>query len=398
MKKLALVIAVVFIAAFFVTPVTASDFSAGGQYRFEAVSVDNPRDTDTGVEKETYFDQRMRVAFSWKVNDNVSAQLRGDFAEFRWGDGYRPEAGGDTLMVDRAWVKINQGPLTLTVGQQGGDWGLGTLWSDQFQGIQADFAFNPVTLKLLYVKESEGGTDGNVLTDEGDNDDTDTYGASLLYACDAFSGGLSFATTKNGATNDTKTGYSLHVVAPLSDMFTLSGAGEIFSGDDGEGIDYAGTQLHAALDATFSDTIKGGVTVIWANDVDSNESQLTSIADDAVFKPLDYDGALAYNNGNFGGNTGIFDVSGAGYGVTAIVGDLQINVTEAVTLWAKLGYAEPNEDHNLNSKVYAVANIDYAWMPAVTLSGGVGYVAPDYDDTTNDDALIGATVQLSVSF
>ena len=51
MKKLALVLAITLIAAFSVTPVIASDFSAGGHYRFEAVS------SDPGAgQKSEYFD------------------------------------------------------------------------------------------------------------------------------------------------------------------------------------------------------------------------------------------------------------------------------------------------------------------------------------------------------
>jgi hypothetical protein len=394
MKKLALALAVLVIAAFFGTPVMASDFSAGGQYRFEVVS------NDPGVaEKSEYFDQRFRVAFSWKINDNVSAQLRGDFAEFQWGDGYRPEAGNDTLMIDRAWVKINQGPMTLTVGQQGGDWTHGMLWSDQFTGIHADFAFAPINLKLLYVKESEGGIAGNTLTDDGLNDDTDTYGINVGFASDMFSGGIAFATTRNGATDGDTKGYSLYFTAPIAN-FTLSGEGVVFNGDNGAGADYAGTQFFVALDAALTDTVKGGITVLWADDVDANEIQLTAISDDAVFKPLDYDGALAYNNGYLGGATAIFDVSGAGAGVVGIVGDLQMAATEALTLYAKIGYVQPNDDDktNLDSNFYGMANFDYAWMPAVTFSGGVGYISPDYDDNTADDATVKLTLQLSVSF
>jgi len=417
MKKLALVLAIALIAAFYVTPVIASDFSAGGTYRFEAVSKD-PGDG----EKSEYFDQRMRVAFNWKVNDNVSAQIRTDISEAAWGDGYRPEQGTDTLMVDRAWVKINQGPLTLTVGQQYGMFGLeGTLWGDQFQGIQAAIDLKPVTLTLVYVKESEGGLDtdvdvtvsyddegdvddvdvdlsggGNALTDDSFNDDTDTYGVSLGYANDAFSGGLSYATTRDEAANSDKSGVSLHVSIPVAN-FTISGEGNMYFGDDGAGEDYAGTQFWVALDGKFSDAWKGGVTAIWADDVDADESQLTAITDDANFVMLDWAGALGYNNSP-NPSCDIFDIADAHKGVMGVVGDLQFAASEALTLYAKLGYAEPNESDNLDSKIYALANFDYAWMPAVTFSGGVAYIAPEYDDDTNDDALVTLTFQLGVSF
>ncbi|MBC2703854.1 porin [Desulfobacula sp.] len=392
MKKLALVLAIALIAAFYVTPVIASDFSAGGTYRFEAVSKDPGE-----AEKSDYFDQRMRVAFNWKVNDNVSAQIRTDISEAAWGDGYRPEQGTDTLMVDRAWVKINQGPLTLTVGQQYGMFGLeGTLWGDQFQGIQAAVDLKPFTLTLVYVKESEGGTDGNVLTDDGANDDTDTYGVSVGYAGDAFSGGLSFATTVNGADDTDLSGLGLHFSIPVAN-FAINGEANTYFGDDGAGADYAGTQFWVALDGKFSDSWSGGVTAIWADDVDAGDTQVTNIVDDANFVMLDWAGALGYNNSP-NPSCDIFDVSGNGKGVMGVVGDIKFAASDALTLYAKLGYAEPNESDNLDSKIYALANFDYAWMPAVTFSGGVGYIVPDYNSDANDDALLTLTVQLGVSF
>lgn len=395
MKKLALVFALLLIAAFYVTPVMASEFSAGGHYRFEAV------DSDPGAngESRTYFDQRFRLAFNWAVNDSVSAQLRGDFAEFMWGDGYRPEQGTDTLMIDQAWVKIKQGPMTLKIGQQGGDWGLGTLWSDQFQGIQADFAFSPVTLKLLYVKESEGGLTGNVLTDDGINDDVDTYGVGLVFANDTFSGGISYV-YQDIATNDTDAdGISVYAIVPIG-MLTVSGEVTTFGGDAGGGNDFDGTEVHIDLSADISETFNAGVTALWADDVEGNDTQITAISDDSVFKPFDFDGALAYNNGYFGGATGIFDVAGTGSGVKGIVGHVKFAATEAITIYARLGYVEPNDTDktNLDSQLIALGSIDYAWMPAVTLSGGIGYVAPSYDDNTDDDPSLLTTVQLGVSF
>ena len=389
MKKLALVIAVVFIAAFFVTPVTASDFSAGGSYRFEAVS----KDPGAG-EKSEYFDQRMRVSFKWAVNDNVSAELRGDFAESTWGANYRPAAGHDTIMIDRATVNIKQGPLKLAVGIIEPNQGLGTIWSYQMQGIQADFAMNPLTLSLYYGKEAEG-----LKTDDGANDDTNLYAASLNYGSDVFSGGIHYATLRDEATNADKNGLGVHFVLPIGVM-TLQGELVTFDGDVNATTEWAGTQFHATLSAPFSETIKGGVTVLWADDVDSNETQATDVQDDANFVVLDFAGALGYNN--LAPGCSVFAPAGAaaGAGAMGIVGNIQFAASEALTLYGKLGYIEPKEDAltNLDSKFYAIANADYAWMPAVTLSAGISYVSPDYDDGSADDAEIVTTFQLGVSF
>jgi len=405
MKKLALAFAILLIAAFFVTPVTASDFSAGGAYRFEAVS------NDPGAgEKSEYFDQRFRVSFKWAVNDNVSAELRGDFAEMQWGDAYRPEAGNDRIMIDRATINLKQGPVNLLVGLIEPNLGLGTNWSYQMQGIQADFAFNPVTLTLIYGKESEGGLGshnattgattlaGNALTDDGANDDTNLFAGQLTYAADAFTAGIHAAFQDNAANDTDKNGLGFFFSAPIG-AGKLAGEIVTFNGDASATTEYAGTQFFIGYNTPVSETLSLGVEVIWAQDADANEVQITAVEDDANYTLLDWAGALGYNNAPLTG-CGIFDVSGDGAGVMGIVGNVKFSASEALTLYAKLGYFEPKEDSktNLDSKLVAIANFDYAVMPAVTLSGGISYAAPDYDDGSNDDEQIVSTLQLGVSF
>ncbi len=399
MKKLVLAVAVVFFAAMFVTPVTASEFSAGGTYRAEAVD----SDPGGGGESSKYFDQRMRIAFNWKINDNVSTQLRGDFAETAWGDGYRSEAGAQTIMIDRAWAKIVQGPLTLTVGQQYGWFGImGTLWGDQFQGITAAIDMKPVTLTLIYAKESEGGAGGNALTDDNLNDDTDTYGASVTYGNDAFSGGISYATMQNEATDADTSGLSLHFTVPMG-MITILGEFDTFFGDNGMSgtakSDYEGTQGLLNVSAAVSDALTLGITGIWADDQDGADTQIVSVVDDANFTTLDFDGALGFNN-SLNPSCDVFDLGQMNTGVVGLIGDVKFAATDTLTLYGKLGYVEPNEDKNTNldSAFVGIANFDYAWMPAVTFSGGAYYIAPDYDDNTNDDEEVLLTLQLGVSF
>ncbi len=391
MKKAILIFAVLIAMA---APAAASDFTVGGQARYEAV------DYDPGQgENSQYFDQRYRVAFTWKVNDNVTTQLRADFAEFVWGDSYRPDPGSsDTIMVDRAWVKINQGPLTLTVGQQGGELGHGLIWSDQFQGIIANLDFAPFGLSLVYSKEDEGAAN----TDEaGANDDTDIYGVNLTFANDIFSGGLIYVMNDMGTSNaGEQKGYGAYFTAPIAN-FTLKGAIAAFGGDNNAGTDYEGTQLFITADTRVNDALKVGLTLIWADDVDSNDAQITAIQDDAVFNPIDFGGAMSGNNyqsGVFVTNNSVFEPEDNN-GVKGIVGSAQYAVNEALTFWATLAYLEPNDsDGALDSMMIAIANFDWIWVPSVTVSAGIGYQSPEYDDNTNDDAAIMTTMQLTVAF
>lgn len=389
MKKLVLVLAIALIAAFS-APAFASDFSAGGHYRFEGIY----NDAGGATQKTQYFDQRMRVAFNWQVNDNVSAILRGDFAESAWGGTYRPAAGHSTIMIDRAGVKIKQGAMTLEVGIIEPNLGLGTNWSYQMQGLKADFDMNPVTLSLIYGKESENGSN----IDSGATDDLNLFAGELKYSADGFTAGVHAASQREESNSTNKNGYGFYFVAPVGPG-TLQGEIVTFDGTASATTDYAGTQMHVTFGMPLSEALSAGVTLVWAQDVNAaDEVQITTVQDDANFVLLDFAGALGYNNGL--GGCGIFN-QGGGSGVKGIVGNVKFAATEALTLYAKLGYAVPNDDSltTLDSNFYAIANFDYAWMPAVTFSSGIAYVAPDYENAlTNDSPQVIGTFQLGVSF
>ena len=456
MKKLALILAIAMIASFSAVPAMA-DLDIGGSYRAVATSNDLGY-IGAGIDppNETWVDQRMRVAFNWGVNDNVAVQLRGDFAEMTWGDAYRPTAGSsDTLMIDRAFVTIKQGPLTLTVGQQAQAWGQGLLWSDQFQGIHADLDFAPFNVKALWSKESESltvavapappttpfGSTGDAKTDNANTDDTDIYGLQLGYSADTFTAALTYVTMSDdafnwaaapGADSVTLSGYSGTVTAAIGDV-SLGAELAIFDGDNGLNgatkIDYEGTQLVAFARTAFTEQFKVGVTVLWADDVDNStpttpttKQQKTVIVDDTGFNPFDYAGALGYDNGvrfmpAVNTPTSLFDIAQSNAGVMGLILDASFAATESITFYGKLMYAEPSDDvavnvtpalanPGLDNAFGAIANVDYAWMPAVTLSAGMMYIAPDFDATDaqltamgiTDDAALQMVVRLGVTF
>jgi hypothetical protein len=409
MKKLALVIAIAMISACFVVPAMASELKTSGQYRALAIY----EDPGTGEEAQ-YFRQRFRAQFKWLVNDNVSATLRGDFAEMTWGDYYRPNQGVDTLMVDYAFVTVKSNIFTFNVGQQAGSWAHGTLWSDQFQGIMADVDLKPVGLRFLYEKRSEGGVSTDVTTDDGNNDDDDIYGAGIDYKAGAFDTGLSWARldqSSNGLDN-TIDGYSLYVTVPFGKA-VLKAEITMFDGDDGATTDYKGTQAFVSFDSPITEAFKAGIMGLWADDVDDDEVQVTNIADDAGFNPIDFAGHLGYDRGVYSGyrgyaangnpiftgaSTDIFDISGAGKGVLGVVANAQFMATKELILYAKLAYAEPNDDDTLESRFFALGNVDYMWMPGVVVSAGVAYIDSDYSDSRNDDPVVEGLFRLGVNF
>lgn len=409
MKKLALVIAIAMISACFVVPAMASELKTSGSYRALAIH----EDPGTGEEAQ-YFRQRFRAQFKWLVNDNVSATLRGDFDEMTWGDAYRPQTGTDTLMVDYAFVTVKSGIFTFNVGQQAGGWAHGTLWSDQFQGIMADVDLKPVGLRFLYSKESEGGATTDVTTDDGVNDDDDVYGAGIDYKAGAYDVGFSWARLDQSAlaVDNTIDGYSIYTTVPFGKA-VLKAEITAFSGDNGATRDYAGTQGFVSFDSPITEAFSAGILGLYAEDVDSDEVQVTNIVDDAAFNPIDFAGALGYDRGTYSGyrgygangnatfsgaTTDIFDLSGNGKGALGLVANATFKATKELTLFAKLAYAEPNKNDILESRFYALGNFDYVWMPGVVVSGGVAYVDSDYSDSRNDDPIVEGLFRLGVNF
>jgi hypothetical protein len=409
MKKIALMIAIAMIFACFVVPAMASELNTSGQYRALAIY----EDPGTGEEAQ-YFRQRFRAQFKWLVNDNVSATLRGDFDEMTWGDAYRPQTGNDTLMVDYAFVTVKSNIFTFNVGQQAGGWAHGTLWSDQFQGIMADVDLKPVGLRFLYSKKSEGGLSTDVVTDDGMNDDDDIYGAGIDYKAGAYDIGFSWARLdqNSNALDNTIDGYSLYTTVSFGKA-VLKAEITMFDGDNGATTDYAGTQGFVSFDSPITEAFKAGIAGLYAKDVDAGEVQVTNIADDGGFNLIDFAGHLGSDRGYYcgyrgygangdpiytGTTTDIFDLSGNGKGALGLVANAQYQATKEIVLYAKLAYAEPKENDILESRFYALGNLDYLWMPGVVVSGGVAYIDSDYSDNRSADPIVEGLFRLGVNF
>ena len=119
MKILVALVAAVAIAA---PAFAASQFNIGGELRFEGLAYDDGTDDGTGM---TMY-QRMRLAASWKVSDQVSVFYRGDFSEGMWGDdpgfgrlqrSFNGATGSYPADTDRAYVDITMDSFKLTMGQ-----------------------------------------------------------------------------------------------------------------------------------------------------------------------------------------------------------------------------------------------------------------------------------------
>ena len=121
MKKLMIIA----LALIFMVPaisVFAGELTIGGSYRVTWTKY-NPGwagfDTDLseGPDDIDYFQQRIRIPFTWKANDNVSFYLRTDWAEE--GFGY----GAGLTSVDYAHATIKHDTYQLRIGLQERNYG-----------------------------------------------------------------------------------------------------------------------------------------------------------------------------------------------------------------------------------------------------------------------------------
>lgn len=394
MKKLALILAIAMIAAFTAAPAFA-ELNIGGSYRVTADSL------DTGAaDNQNFFQQRFRLPFTWTVNDNITGFLRTDWSENAyWGSGNMGNT--DNIWVDYAWVKISQPMFDLTVGMQEvllGNWS--AFDSDQ-EGFTLGLNFSPVTVTLAYGKVSEAGSKA----DGGIYGDTDTYGAELKYATDAFTIGALYAQAINniaGADTDLK-GYGVFFNTSFGAV-AVKGEIDLYSGEASTTNDYEGLNAFADAKFTASEQVSLGLAIYYADGNNSaTKNQVSSVSGTGgSFTTFDYMGALAYDEGCYNWGTTLmqdgFDLSGADSGIIALKGYASFKASDAVTLHGVLGYATPEQNVTLDSKTYAIGSIDYAWMPNVTVSFGAAYIAPDYSDTTNDDPLVQYLARLGVNF
>lgn len=401
MKKLALVLAIALIAAFS-APAFAGEFTLNGTYRLTAVS------TDTGVTGTTSdeaknFQQRFRLPFSWKVNDNVQAYMRTDWSEQNttggsvgWGNGNALGAS-DSIQIDYAWVKITQPMFDLTVGAQEvmlGNWSI--LDVDQ-EGFTLNMKFNPVTVTLAYGKLSEDASKNDV----GNNDDADSYAGQIAYNGGAWTIGAMYvkAIDREVAFDVTKIGYGLFANATFG-AWGIKAELDKFSGDASSTVEYDGMNLWADVSYKVSDVLTLGIAGYYGEGNNSaTKTQLSSVSSSGFsYQIFDYDFNSALMIDEFPQlSADNFDMA-TDAGLQAFKGYVRYKVTPEITLYGMLAYATPEENITLDSKTYVVGSVDYAWMPNVVVSMGGAWIDPDYSDTTIENACIQYMARLGVNF
>ncbi len=427
MKKLALVLAIAMIAAFS-APAFAGEFTLNGSYRVGAVYSNYGTDTTGDTDESSYFYQRFRLPFAWKVNDNVQAYMRTDWAErnrnsitgetfgaANWGAeslyGGNSHNGGGAIQIDYAWVKITQPMFDLTFGRQEimlGHWS--GLDIDQ-EGITMNIKLTPVTITLAYGKLNEGAANvldatghrisgGASLNDDGDNADADTYSAQVKYAGSGWNlgGFYTYAIDRAAAFDNVKNAFAVFGDVTMGAV-SFKGEMDILGGEKSAAVDYKGFNLWGDLSYKASDALTLGIAGYYAKGYNgTTEEQLSSVDSSGFsYQIFDYDFNSALAISIFPQLTSDnFEVCGANKGMQAVKGYVRYKLLPEVTLFGMLGYAAPDKSAAIDSKTYAVGSFDYAWMPNVTVSAGAAYI--NTDATPDVDAAVQFTARLGVSF
>ena len=410
MKKLALVLAIAIIATF--SAPAFAEHLVTGIYHLVAVSEDNGFNEAAGTDKDTFFFQRFRVPYTWKVNDNVSANLRLDFAEGTWGlsttDSVwsRPDdtvSNTNELQVDRAHVIIKKDFYTVTVGQQFGGSGNYIITDHNFFGFDAKFDVKPVIIGLAYGKLDENGDRRDDSTRQDDN----FYQATLTYKADTWSIGGAYAQTNDNdvATNNKLQGYGIFANAKVAGV-NLVGEVDFFGGDQDATVKYDGMNVFMDASMPLSEMFTAGLSFVYGEgNTSATKTQVTTVhSAGAAFSVFDYGGKLKLeglgSTGYFDGAQNVFELASEA-GSLGFMGRLDVTITKEVQAYFRLGYAEVDESSvtTLDSKTFAIGNIDWNCIPNVWLSFGAGYVKPDYDNSaSNDDANVELVTQLAVTF
>jgi len=389
------------------------DFS--GVYRAWATSeTDRDYDSDTDDDRN-YFSQQMRINADYTVNDNVSAHLRMDYSDGVWGRDFNDYAGwastkeDNEIDVDRAYISLNQGIFSATVGQHWSGSANYILWDSQTTGVTIDVKL-PVVVTLHYSKMDEKDSEIDESDFEGqDTRDIDFYATNLGYSSDAFGVNLTLAMRSDDSADDKSPwAVGLQATSQFGPVGLNCEVDQFGGSDKSDGDkDVVGTQLFLDANIAQNDALSYGLRFLYAPGTDDteNEVQYQQInAGAESFTPFGTEGAMLYwpyPQGYAIGYKLFFDPAGASAGVMGFNPYISYKIN-TVTLYGKVAHLTVQQDDNTNldSQLIGLVQTDWAmpWFPGATLSAAYIYDQPSYDDSTADDPHSSLIGQLAVNF
>ncbi|PIE71721.1 MAG: hypothetical protein CSA22_01345 [Deltaproteobacteria bacterium] len=402
MKKLWVIAVVLLMAG---SAYAEERLNLSGSYRVRAWSWDNfsDLDSDNDGDENQYWDQRFRLGAKLTVAEGITANLRFDFAEAKWGaefsEGWANPTEAKEIQVDRTYIKLDKEMYALSIGQQWMGWGEMIAIDDQVTGIIATIK-TPVNITLAYAKLDEGAGLADGAADV--NEDRDFYGVNAEMMMDEMSAGGFVGMITDGTPAEAEPMVvGLYAKAALAGL-NVTGELDYFMGENAA-TDYVGTQLYLDAKMDMEPAMVGASLFYAMGTDDSDETQITAVMDaSGDFVPMDI-GAGAFWT--------LIDPLGAALGgdvfeLTDNSGSMGLNVysscafAERFKVSGNLGYLTPAEDDvtDLDNVMIVNVGVEYAMATNTKLAAAYNYTMVDGDGAYDDaDAasVLGAMLQLS---
>lgn len=415
-KLLAVLIVLAFVAP--VIPAMADDtLDLSGTMRVRAYSKKD-HDFDSALDDDQqYWDQRFRVQGAITPSDGVKGVFRLNMANNVWGsqdmDDYSSNEDKGGADVDRAYLAINKGIVSLSAGLQSAALGNAVAYDAVQTGIVASIA-TPVTITLVYFKVDEDqnplGTDK---TDEDGFEDVDHYAINLGYATDQFSINVFYAMQEDGQEAQTPVDpldlqmdemeidancigiQGKFAVGPVNinaELDIFGGEVKTTLGD----LDIVGTQFFADISMAMSDALTLGAHLVYSTGTDTaTDLKITYLTDDGSTVFSDYGAMNTLGISPLGAN----DIFDDGNGSGSMGGGLyaKFQAMEGLTLFGQIMYATADEEKTggLDSLLLYNVSAKYTIVPNAHLSVQYGYFDLEAIDADTDPAsTLGARLQI----
>ncbi|SMC17228.1 hypothetical protein SAMN02746041_00258 [Desulfacinum hydrothermale DSM 13146] len=193
MRKNLVVLLAVLMAVAIALPAFAVDFKYGGMMRVRWYSYNNFDGTDDADDHANYFDQRVRMYFTFVASENLQLVTKWE-EDNVWG-----AKGGDRdlthatsdfrdpydMETKNVYLDFNipNTPIRAKLGQQGFGLFGGRIIAEDYTGAKFSMPFDPVKVTLGYIAEQN-------VDYSSEKDNVDIYYLQLQYANGPFSGEL----------------------------------------------------------------------------------------------------------------------------------------------------------------------------------------------------------------
>lgn len=403
MKKKLMMVA---IATMMMTGMAYADdrLALSGQMRVQGYSIDNYTnlDSDNDADKQAWFAQRFRLGAKLTVMEGVTANLRFDFDDDKWGSpNYDKHRYNDVseIEIDRAYLDVNMANYQFSAGHLLQGLGNAIAVDQNTTGLTFKLK-TPVSVSLMYAKFNENGG----YTDKGATNDKDFYGVNVGYEKENLSCNAFIATTNDKKANDD----DMPIVIGLQGKTEISGIKlnaefNQFMGDNAANKDYMGSQLFVDANTIIGGAKVGGLVLLaLGTDDTTGEEQLTELSDFASFKPLSF-GILDYTDWSpveDGYGRSSFEALGVNAGIMAISGYAEVKVIEKLTLRAQLTFAMPQEEDvtAIDSAIMLNTGLDYELLKGLSFQLSSQYTMVDVENGGDDDAPYGLFSGVRLNF